>query len=229
MKSVSFFSLHLASHAPSRLLIALVAGLVTGLLSPARISPVLRWVLAWDVGASFYMEVILFTLLRHNSADFLKKVIAREDQSRWIIHIIMSLAAFVSLIAIGSLLSGTKGLPPFDARLHLGLGAATVLISWSIMHMLFAVHYAHSFYGDAQPDQPGYTPRRGLNFPGDEEPVFSDFLYFSFVVGMTCQVSDIAVTRAPMRRLTLMHGFIAFFFNTVVLALSVNIGASLVS
>jgi uncharacterized membrane protein len=97
-----------------------------------------------------------------------------------------------------------------------------VVASWTVTHTVFALHYAHHYYGDG-PAPGADDDRGGLAFPGEEPPDYWDFLYFSFVVGMTCQVSDVQVTSRAMRRMTLMHGVLSFFFNTVILALSVNL------
>ena len=134
-------------------------------------------------------------------------------------------AATVSLFALGFTLQK----PPDETALaqarRLGLAGLAVVFSWTLTHSTFALHYAHHFYGDGP--RPGNADDRGgLAFPGSEPPNFFDFLYFSLVVGMTCQVSDVQVTSRPMRRLTLLHGVLAFFFNTVILALAVNLLAS---
>jgi uncharacterized membrane protein len=100
-------------------------------------------------------------------------------------------------------------------------------LSWGFAHLLFAIHYAHAFYDDSPTAHDPKAVARGLEFPGEKDPDYWDFLYFSFVVGMTCQVSDVQVTGRLMRRLTLGHGIIAFLFNTVILALSINLLAGL--
>jgi uncharacterized membrane protein len=94
------------------------------------------------------------------------------------------------------------------------------MLSWFFVHSIFAVHYAHEFYGD--------TGRKssGLNFPGDDQPDYWDFMYFSFVIGMTSQVSDVAVTDKRIRQTVGLHGVISFFFNVALLALTFNIAAS---
>ncbi len=108
-------------------------------------------------------------------------------------------------------------------HLHLALSVVTILCSWFIVHTAFALHYAHEFYEDA----PG-TKERSLTFPGDSEPDYLDFLYFAFVLGTTSQTSDVTICSGAMRRLALVHGVIAFFFNTTLLALVVNIAAGLI-
>jgi uncharacterized membrane protein len=89
-------------------------------------------------------------------------------------------------------------------------------------HTLYSLHYGHVYYGDIDPRAATYLAEKGLEFPGNEDPDYLDFAYFSFVIGMTCQVSDVQVTSKRMRRLTLLHGVISFAFNTVILALLIN-------
>ena len=109
---------------------------------------------------------------------------------------------------------------------HLLLGLATVVLSWSLLHTVFGLRYAHAFYGDS--DQPGESLHAGgLVFPGQRKPDYFDFAYYSFVVGMTCQVSDVQITSYRMRRLTLLHSVLAFGFNTIILALLINTVSSL--
>jgi len=104
---------------------------------------------------------------------------------------------------------------------RIALGAVTILLSWTFMHVIFALHYAHEFYGEGSDDRTG-----GLVFPGNEAPDHWDFLYYSLVVAMTAQVSDVQIASKAMRRLTSVHGVVSFFFNVIVLALTVNIVSS---
>jgi uncharacterized membrane protein len=99
----------------------------------------------------------------------------------------------------------------------------TIVLSWSFVHTIFAFHYAHEYYGKGRDDMIG-----GLDFPSDKAPDYSDFLYFSLVIGMTSQVSDVQITSKVIRRMVSMHGVLAFFFNLVVLALTVNVVANLI-
>ena len=100
------------------------------------------------------------------------------------------------------------------------------MASWSLMHTVFALHYAHIYYRKDD-DDVGAEDDGGLQFPGETEPGFMDFSYFSFVIGMTCQVSDVQVTSRRIRKLALIHGVLSFVFNTAILALSINIISSL--
>ena len=215
-------------HHRHRLAIALIAAVAMGLALPAHLLQVSRAVLAWDTLAIVYVGMAFITFGAKGAHSSFKRAAAREDPSLWVILLLMSAASLASVFAIGTLLTHVKDLAAPVANAHLAIGAATVLASWSFIHTLFAIHYAHEFYGDDDAGQ-NYQPRTGLDFPQTTEPVFSDFIYYSFVVGMTCQVADVNITSAPMRKLTVGHGMLCFFFNTVILALSVNVAASLVS
>ena len=97
------------------------------------------------------------------------------------------------------------------------------LLSWLFLHIVFALHYAHEYYGERSDDQIG-----GLKFPGQQSPDYWDFVYFSFVIAMTSQVSDVAITSKVIRRVATVHGVLSFFFNVSVLALTVNMVSNLI-
>jgi uncharacterized membrane protein len=100
------------------------------------------------------------------------------------------------------------------------------LCSWFLIHTMFAIHYAHEYYLRAvkREDSAG-----GLQFPSEDAPDYWDFMYFSFVIGMTSQVSDVAIASRHLRRVSLVHGILAFFFNTTILATGINLVAGLVA
>lgn len=145
---------------------------------------------------------------------------------------IAAAAAVASLFAVFVELSGTRCgtdaaacMPALARGARVALTAATILCSWFFVQMIFAVHYTHTFYGGDEGDE---GPRGGLDFPGDDEPLFSDFVYFAVSVGATSQTSDTAVPSQRMRRIVTAHAVFAFFFNTTILALTINIAAGLV-
>lgn len=142
-----------------------------------------------------------------------------EDEGRW--HVLVSgvAASAVVLIALGLELHAGKGEGGGVGAIV--LSAASLLLSWLFMNTIFALHYAHQYYGD----DARRRARGGLKFPNDGDPDYWDFVYFAFVLGMTFQVSDVEVTDRRMRRIALVHGVVAFFFNVVIVALSVNLVA----
>jgi uncharacterized membrane protein len=205
-----------------RLLIAVAIGIAAGLLSPASLGPALRAVIGWDSGATVFLGLTL-VMAAQATPESIRRRAAQEDLARWLFLALMAVAAFFSMFAILGPVHDAKSAP---GGLSIGLvllGGTTILLSWLFAHTAFAIHYAHEYFADRGPRlQPG------LIFPGKSEPPdYWDFLYFSFVVGMTCQVSDVEVATQPWRRLVLVHGLVSFLFNTVVLALSINLVAGL--
>jgi uncharacterized membrane protein len=203
-----------------RLYTAVAVGLSAGFLAPRSLEPSLRAVVGWDCGASLYLGLTLIMAARATAASMRRRA-AREDVTRWVFLGLMAAAAFFSMFAILGPVHEAKSA---SGGISVGLvlvGGLTILLSWLFAHTAFAVHYAHEYFG-----QRGREP--GLLFPGKAAPPdYWDFLYFSFVIGMTCQVSDVQITTRPWRGLVLVHGLVSFLFNTVVLALTINLVAGL--
>lgn len=150
----------------------------------------------------------------------------RQDEGRLVILSLVTTAACASVFAIGFMLKDAKG-EAGNLLLPVLLAAITILGSWLLVHTIFALHYAHGYYQDGNQSL-AESKAEGLDFPGDIEPDYWDFLYFSFVIGMTSQVSDVAIESRSMRRLALIHGVLSFFFNTAIVAMSINIIAGLI-
>ena len=146
-----------------------------------------------------------------------------QDTSGYIIFLFVLGAACASTVAIGFVVATIKGLEFWPKAWHLALTIAALLSSWLVIQTVFGFHYARRYYRDEQRQPPRSG---GLAFPGGAEPDYMDFAYYSFVVGMTSQVSDVQVISPVMRRMTLVHGVLAFIFNIAVLALSINTIAS---
>ena len=180
---------------------------------------------AWDTFAFCVLASAWLTILITPQRT-LRARAQKQDFGRKVLFVFVVVAACAALFAVGFLVrvgrSEMRG--HFTAQLMLGL--ATVVLSWSLMHTVFGLRYAHAFYGDS--DQPGESRHAGgLVFPGERTPDYFDFAYFSFVIGMTCQVSDVQITSHRMRRLALLHSVLAFGFNTIILALLINTVSSL--
>ncbi|MCC7273329.1 MAG: DUF1345 domain-containing protein [Alphaproteobacteria bacterium] len=141
------------------------------------------------------------------------------------IIIILVLTVGSVALSLGSIFA-LFGRQEDPGAIHLGLAVVSVLLGWSTLHTVEAFHYAHRYYSAAHDGIDGRRDTRGLVFPGTEEPKMWDFLYHSFVIGMTAQVSDVQATSTAMRRIVMAHGIISFFYNTVLLALAVNLAAS---
>lgn len=151
-----------------------------------------------------------------------RKVTTLEDSSRTMIFVIVIGASLVSLFAILFLLKSSKGASAEDITGHVFLAIGSVVTSWWLVHTIFALRYAHLYY-DTDDDEGHSKKIGGLEFPNEDSPDFLDFVYFSFVLGMTFQVSDVEISNRTMRRLAWIHGLISFAFNTTIVALSINV------
>jgi len=201
---------------------SILLGIGLMLLLPRSIWGPTRALLAWDLGAGTYLGLAWVMMIRSDIEKIRWRARIQDDGAAVILALTI-VASVASLAAIVLELMGIKALPAHTQTLHLALAAITILCSWCIVHTSFALHYAHEFYDDARK---GHD--RCLDFPGDDQPDYIDFLYFAFVLGTTSQTSDVTIQSSAMRRLALLHGVIAFFFNTTLLALTVNIAAGLI-
>lgn len=205
-----------------RLALAAITGGLIYWATPPLLPPAMRGAIGWDAGVAFFLALTLVAVGRA-TPERLSRRAGQQDSKMWIILGLIATAAAASLASLAFVMQKGASATPTPLALRILVSSVTLFISWIFVHTTFAIRYAHYFYGD-----PGAKGRRrgGLVFPGTEHPDFWDFLYFSFVVGMTCQVSDVQVTSGAMRKLTLAHGVFAFFFNAGVLALAVNILAT---
>lgn len=180
---------------------------------------------AWDAFAFFVLTLAWLTIVITPQQN-LRARAQEQDFPRTVLFILIVVLACAALFAVGFLVKIGRSEMRGHFTEHLLLALATVVLSWSLLHTVFGLRYAHAFYGDS--DQRGDTGHAGgLLFPGKGKPDYFDFAYYSFVVGMTCQVSDVQITSHRMRRLTLLHGVLAFGFNTIILALLINTLSSL--
>jgi len=205
-----------------RLFVATAFGIAAALLTPATFGASLRAVIGWDCGAAVYLLLILVMMARATPAAMQRRA-AQEDMAQWAFLGLMAGAAFFSMFAILGIVHDGKSASGGISAVTILFGGTTILLSWLFAHTAFALHYAHDYVSDRAAKR-----EAGVIFPGRKEPPdYWDFLYFSFVIGMTCQVSDVQVATPKWRRLVLVHGLVSFLFNTVVLALSINLVASL--
>lgn len=150
----------------------------------------------------------------------------QEDLSCLIVFIFVVVACFAALCAVVFFVRVHKGQMHQHFLVHLLLTLSTVISAWALLHTVYSFRYAHAFYGDS--NEPGVNRHAGgLDFPSERSPDYFDFAYFSFVIGMTCQVSDVQITSRKMRRITLFHSVLSFGFNTLILALLINTVSSL--
>ena len=203
----------LALHAP--LYIALVVTGLIAALAPIGGDELNRLAIGWDVGAAVFVGATLYRMARAEGADAIRRRAAALDQTGRLILPLSLLAASASIVVvIGEAMRG-GGSPIVSGLLSL----LTVALSWTFIQLIFALHYAHAFYRADVDDQ----DHGGLIFPGETEPDYWDFLHFSLIIGVASQTADIQIADRKLRRLASVHSLTAFTFNTVILALTVNL------
>lgn len=204
------------------MLAGIMAALAYALLG---LSPALRTLCSWDVGAGTYLLLAWLTIAGANS-DITRTSTQTLRQSGNAVLTGVLLAAVISGASLVFLFKSAQQESSGWLLLHVSLTFLALGFSWLLIHTRFAFHYAHRYYNVPSTE---IEMGGGLVFPGKRQPDYLDFTYFSLVIGMTSQVSDVMVTSRGMRRLVLMHGILAFGFNVIVVALSVNIFASLIA
>lgn len=209
-----------------RLLAAIGAGAATWMLlvlTPNALSLTTSAILAWDVTClTFILAAVV--MMRRADLPRMRATAATQDQGRGVILTLVIAAAAASIWVIAKELSAAKADAGMIKGLRVTLVFATVAASWFMVQLIFALHYAHEFYA------PGDKPRSdagGLLFPGGEAPDYWDFLHFAVIIGVACQTADVSFTSRQLRRIGTVHGVVAFVFNTVVLALTINLLAGL--
>jgi uncharacterized membrane protein len=213
-----------------RLTLGLLVGLVTYalLFFATSLDWRLRFIAAWDIGASVAM-IALFFGLRRSSAAAMKQIAARQDAGKWAVLVLSLVAASASLVVIAAEMPQVKSAIGLEQAARVVLIIYTIALSWAFIQTVFALHYAHDYYLDGDVPATARHPRsKPLIFPGEQTPIYGDFLYFSFTVGMTFQVSDVQIADPDIRRLVLVHGVVAFFYTTGILALAINLVAGLI-
>jgi uncharacterized membrane protein len=202
-------------YARPRTFISILIGLVAFAVLPGSLRLVTRALIGWDIFIAIYLVLVYIMMARCGLAHIKRNAVLQDD-GRFLILLVTALGAFASIAAIVFELGASNRSGP-----QLALATVTIALSWAAVHTTFALHYAHDYYRGAKPG--------GLQFPsGDEHDHadYWDFVYFSFVIGMTAQVSDVGITDKTIRRTATAHGIISFVFNTALLALMVNIAAS---
>jgi uncharacterized membrane protein len=217
-RSRSYYIVRLVRARPRLFLSGAVALIVMAAL-PALWRLPTRILVAWDVGIALYL-VLAFQLMVRSRVGNIRRRAALEDEGQFAVLVLTVASALASLGAIVAELGSSAPTSTARQPAHLLLATLTILLSWTFTHTIFALHYAHEFYSE------NHGRGGGLTFPGDEEPDYWDFVYFSFVIGMTSQVSAVAVACKPIRRTVAAHGVVSFIFNAALLALTVNIAAS---
>jgi len=221
---VHIFDVVWRQDARRRLLLALVAGVGAFLLLQGHVRLWSAAIAGWNADAVVILVLDWLTILTTPQRK-IRQLAQQQDLSRFLVFLFVVFTASAALFAVGFLVSVKRSHTDPHIIIHLLLVLMTVIFSWTLVHTVYGLRYAHAFYGDS--DEPGVNRHAGgLIFPGDHPPDYFDFAYFSFVVGMTCQVSDVQITSRRMRRITLFHSVLSFGFNTIILALLINIAVS---
>ena len=211
-----------------RLFFATAVAAVTALATYGRFHLALQLVTTWNAFAACVLALAWARILTGKASESLKTA-KLQDSSRATIFLFVLATACASLFAVGYFLGTAHRHTGMPLLGRIALGFCTVVGSWSLVHTLFALHYAHLYYREAK--EPANATRHGggLLFPHEPMPDYLDFAYFSFVIGMTCQVSDIQISGRDLRAFALLHGLLSFAFNTIILALCINILSGLVA
>jgi len=205
-------------------LISILSALLVNSFLPFWMHLATRILCVWDIAMACFLGLTWWAMLRATPTTMRRRA-QQQDSGRLVILGFITAAACISIFAIAFILHD-KGNTGKILILHLGLSILTIVGSWMLVHTIFALHYAHAYYQNYKTLEE--CKSEGIDFPGDSEPDYWDFLYFSFVIGMTSQVSDTNIMSRSIRRLALGHGVLAFFFNTTILAMSINIIAGLI-
>ena len=210
-------------HARPRIFIASAVGVAVGFSLPLDVAShlVTRFLIAWNVGTFLYVLLAAIMMVR-SSNHHMRRRAQLQDDGQLTILLFVVISSIASLVAIGGELAVVKDMHGLLKIAHISLAGATVLSSWAFIQVMFALHYAHDYYAAASLGRPV-----GLQFPEDEQPDYGDFFYFAAVIGTSGQTADVSFVSKSMRRIGSIHCILAYLFNTTVLALLINIGASM--
>jgi uncharacterized membrane protein len=198
-----------------RLLASIAIGVIAAIAVPA--TAITRMLVGWDVAVLIFIAGAAGLMAQCASVDQMKQNAAAQDEGA---YAILMLTAAASIASVGAIFAQLAVIERSDYGIYGTLAVGTIVLSWFFIHTIFALHYAHDYYGGRHTG--------GLQFPEDDKPDYWDFVYFAFVIGMTFQVSDVAVTQKSIRRMVVAHGVLSFFFTTAFIAMTVNIAAGVI-
>jgi uncharacterized membrane protein len=209
-------------HRP-RLLVSAGVGMLVVLGLPVFMESrdITRWLIGWNVGAWTYLCLAGLMMTEPGQQAIQRRALVQDEGALTILALV-AVAALASLGSIVAELSVAKDLHGVIKLAHIGLAVLTIVSSWAFTQVMFALHYAHDYYQSRREGEPG-----GLSFPDTDQPAYLDFLYVAAVIGTSGQTADVAFSSSAMRRVGMAHCVLAFFFNTTLLALTINVGSSL--
>lgn len=200
-----------------------LVGLAALVVLPGWLSPATREAVAWCLAGATYLA-LSFGTMTWCTSEKIRARAARQDDSGIVILALILLAMFSSVFAIFGLIGDAKLASNEVKLLYVGLAACTIITAWTVIQVVFTLHYAHAYYAPSSDDA---SRKTALAFPNDDVPDYWDFFYFATSIGATSQTSDVSINSKSIRRLVTLHAIISFFFNTMVLALTINLAASL--
>lgn len=216
-------NIFLRMHPLQRILLSLGVSLIVFLIiRQYRFNTILTATLLWDAFAFTFILcswIVFFTC----PVSHIQKLANKEDGSRLFVLIITLVTSFASMFTV-LLFMIYKDEAPTQESVAVGLSVTGMVVSWVMVHTIFTFHYAHLYYNEEKQTKPA---AQGLGFPDEKKPDYIDFAYFSFVIGMTFQVSDVSISARGIRRTALAHAMLAFALNTFVVALTINLIAGL--
>ena len=207
-----------------RLFSSILVGVLIAFILPRSFAlhEITRAIIGWNVGAWLYLMLAARMMFWTNHEKIRTRALVQDD-GKFVVLGMVIVAAIASLGAIFAQLGVVKDMHGMLRFEHIALTVLTILSSWTFTQVMFALHYAHDFYAAKESGSPG-----GLEFPNTTAPDYSDFLYFACVIGTSGQTADVSFTSRRMRRTGLVHCVLAFFFNTTLLALTINIASGLI-
>jgi len=205
-----------------RLMISVIIGCVVGFALPSSFVPhvVTRMLIGWNSGAIAYIGLAL-ELMARSTRTHMRLHARTQDEGRHTILALVIVTSVLTLFATAVEMSAAKDVHGTLKAIHVSLAGLTVFSTWWVNQIMFALHYAHDYY------RHGGRGDRGLMFPGTAQPDYFDFLYAAAIIGTSGQTADVSFNTSSTRRIAMVHSVLAFFFNTIVLALTINFAAGL--
>lgn len=206
-----------------RLFISFLVGVLIAVSLPAGLAQqtITKAIIGWNVGAGLYL-VLAAKMMFWSSHERMRTRALQQDEGKILVLALVITSALMCIGAIVAELAVVKDLKGQIRYAHITLAALTIITSWAFTQVMFALHYAHDYYVVEARGQHG-----GLDFPGGHPPDYGDFIYFSSVIGTSGQTADVSFTNRQMRRIGTVHCILAFFFNTTLVALTINIASGL--
>jgi uncharacterized membrane protein len=205
-----------------KLWVAALVGILLTITLPSHWTWLCRVLVGWN-GAMFVLVPLTYIWMRTLDAGQLRAKYREEDPTAPVILLVTVIGALLSVMAIIALLSTAKQVPSTQRVAHLVLSTMTIVNSWALVHTMFTIRYADMYYSVADGEPPS------LSFPETPEPLFWDFVYFSFTIGVACQTADVSTRCTDIRRTVAIHSVIAFIFNLAILGFGLNVSAGLLN